>query len=108
MPSIVQAEKAVATKAKNKDGKKPFTERMTVSISPRAKRPHTETTGDDHRDPGSPDRYFEGADVHRPLIQATHGLNHRDNAEDHTRNDSILTRHTRFSYFGDVQRCGRY
>src|SRR6266487_2926981 len=71
MPSIVQAEKAVATKAKNKDGKKPFTERMTVSISPRAKRPHTETTGGDHRDPGSPDRYFEGADVHRPLIQAT-------------------------------------
>src|SRR6266487_2721080 len=26
----------------------------------------------------------------------------------HARNDSILTRHTRFSYFGDVQRCGRY
>jgi uncharacterized protein YajQ (UPF0234 family) len=38
------------------------------------------------------------------LIQSTHSLKHRDNAEENTRNESILTRHTRFSYLGDAQR----
>src|SRR6267378_947267 len=105
MPSAVQAESAVDTKAKNRNRKKLFNERMTISISPRAKRPHTETTGNDHRDPRIPDRHFEGADVHRPLIQSTHGLNHRDNAEDNTRNDSILARHIRFSSTGLMGRA---
>jgi len=58
--------------------------RMTTLFVPGPKCPDAQTARNDHCNPGYPHWYVETSNMHRPLVQSPHGLNHRYHAEDNT------------------------
>ena len=58
--------------------------RMTVLFVPGPKCPHAQAASNGHCDPGNPHWHVETCDLHRPLIQSPHSLNHGYHAEENT------------------------
>src|SRR6185295_5315538 len=56
--------------------------------------PCAQAAGDHRRHPGRQYGNLETGDVHRPLVQRPHGLQHGYDAEDNTGNDDILVGHS--------------
>jgi hypothetical protein len=58
--------------------------RMTMLFVPGPKCPPAQAASNDHCNPGNPHWHVETSDLHRPLIQSPHSLNHRYHAEENT------------------------
>jgi hypothetical protein len=57
---------------------------MTVLFVSRPKCPHAQAASNDHCNPGTPHRYVDTSNMHRPLIQRPHSLKNGYHAEENT------------------------